>query len=162
MTSRPGAATRQVIRDLARGRHERAVHLIDATAIRRALLGDPVALTELERGAIVVLADEYGLDHQIVAEGLGRSKSTVSTAIIRRRERLPGLAADLLALTMTGPADDLVSAVSARDPDSVRDVLAGWDRQHLAALAVVLADMAAHALPPADPLATHADQPANA
>lgn len=129
--------------------------------IRRALLGDPVTLTELERGAIVVLADEYGLDHQIVAEGLGRSKSTVDTAIIRRRERLPGLAADLLALTMTGPADDLVSAVAARDPDAVRDVLAGWDRQHLAALCVVLADLAADALSPVDPLATPADQPTN-
>lgn len=162
MTGRPGETTRRTIRDLARDRHERAVHLIDATAIRRALLSDPVTLTELERGAIVVLADEYGLDHQIVAEGLGRSKSTVDTAIIRRRERLPGLAADLLALTMTGPAEDLIAAVAARDPDAVRDGLAGWDRQHLAALCVVLADVAAHTLPPADPLATHADQPANA
>lgn len=161
MTDRPGETTRRVIRDLARERHERAVHLLDVTAIRRALLGDPVTLRELERGAIVVLADEYGLDHRIVAEGLGRSTSTVSTAIIRRRERLPGLAADLLALTMTGPADDLIAAVSARDPDAVRGVLAGWDRQHLAALAVVLADLAAHALPPADPLATPGDQTPN-
>lgn len=159
MAGQPGETTRRTIRDLARERHERVVHLLDATAIRRALLGDPVTLTELERGAIVVLADEYGLDHQIVAEGLGRSKSAVDTAIIRRRERLPGLAADLLALTMTGPAEDLIAAVAVRDPDGVRDVLAGWDRQHLAALCVVLADMATDALPPADPLATPVDQP---
>ena len=159
MTARPGETTRRTIRDLARDRHERAVHLVDVEAVRLALLGVRKALTELEAGAVVALCDVGGFDRELTAAGLGITRSSLDDRIAKRHRQLPGLAADLLVLTMTGPAGDLVAAVTARDPDAVRDVLTGWDRQHLAALAVVLADMAADALPPADPLATPGDQP---
>lgn len=142
MSGQPGSATREVIRALATQRHERAVHLIDLEAVRLALLGVPTVLRELEAGAVVALCDLGGLDRELTARGLGVSRSCVDDRIAKRRA-LPGLAADLLALTMTGPAADLVAAVAARDVDAVRGVLAGLDRQHLAALAIVLADLVA-------------------
>jgi len=108
-----------------------------------------------------VIADLDGLDREITAAGLGISRSSLDDRIAKRRRNLPGLAADLLALTMTGPAEDLVSAVAGRDADAARGALAGWDRQHLVALAVVLADIAAQPLPPVDPLTTPGDQPPN-
>jgi hypothetical protein len=121
---------------------ERAVHLIDAEAIRQALLGTPVALTELEKGAVIAICDTDGLDREITARGLGLTHGAVDTAITRRRAAVPRLAADALAAAMGQPARDLTDAVAARDREAVADVLTGLDVLQLRALAVVLADMA--------------------
>lgn len=145
MTGVPGEATRAVKRALAEQGHERARHLIDAVAIAKALEGSPVALTELERDAVIVIADTDGIDREITAAGLGISRSGLDWAIIRQRRRVPALTRDLWAAVMLRPAADLVSAVRAHDPDAVASVLLGLDRQRLAALAVVLASMLADA-----------------
>jgi hypothetical protein len=139
VTAEPGAATRDVKFALAKAEHERAMELVDVTAVLRALSGSPVALTELERDVVIVLADRDGISRQITAEGLGISKSGIDWAVTRQRRRVPALTRDLWAAAMIRPAADLVSAVRHNDPEAVAEVLLGLDRQRLAALAVVLA-----------------------
>jgi len=141
--NRGGQTTGRMIRELARERHERVVHLVDVEAVRRALLGSPTALTELERGAVIALCDLYGLDVTITAAGLGVAPNTVDWTIRRNRKRLPGLTRDLMAAAMLRPAGELVEAVAAGDADAVAGLLTDLDRQRLAALAVVLASMVA-------------------
>lgn len=121
------------------------MHLVDAEAIRRALLGSPVALTQLERGVVVAIADMDGLDREITARGLGISLDALKDRIRSRRRRVPVLQRELLAASMQGPADELVGAVAAGDADAVAGLLTGLDRQRFAALAVVLASMVADA-----------------
>lgn len=121
--------------------NERAVHLIDAEAIRRALLGTPTVLTELERDAAITICDLDGLDRRIAAAGLGMPRDTLATEVIRRRDRLSGFTTRLMAAAAVEPAEDLVDAVDAEDQGAVADVLHGLDLQGLYALAVVLADL---------------------
>lgn len=140
MTDRTGGATTgRVARELAVERHERAVELIDAEAIRRALSGSPAGLTALERDVVITIADLDGLDRRITAAGLGVSLNALEYAILRRRQRVPELTRDLWAAVMLRPAALLVDAVRAGDADGVAAVLAGLDAQGFAALAVVLA-----------------------
>lgn len=139
MSGRPGETTGRVKREIAVERHERAVHLVDGEAIRRALLGSPVALTELERGAVISIASMDGFDRELSAQGLGVSRNTLDSAIAHHRRRLPGLTRDLWAATALRPAGALVEAVASQDAGGVASVLCGLDRQRLAALAVVLA-----------------------
>lgn len=136
-----GETTGRVARELAAERHEKAVHLVDGEAIRRALSGCPTALTELERGVVITIADTDGLDREITAQGLGMSRGTLDWAILRRRQRVPVLTRDLLAAALLRPAGDLVDAVRDADADAVAGVLSGLDRQRLAALRVVLASL---------------------
>lgn len=143
MTAEPGAATRDVTLALARADHERAVELVDVTAVLRALSGSPAVLTALERDVVVVLPDRDGISRQIVAEGLGITRHSVDDAICRQRRRVPALTRDLWAAAMLRPAADLVSAVRANDPVAVARVLVGLDCQRLAALAVDLARLQA-------------------
>ena len=134
-----GELTGRVARELAAERHERAVHMLDATAMIRVLRGSPAILTELERDAVIVLADSDGVDRRIVAEGLGVKKNTLDRMILDRRRRMGGLTRDLQAAAMLRPAAELVAAVGAGDASAVAAVLTPMDRQRLAALAVVLA-----------------------
>lgn len=122
--------------------HERAVHLVDAVAIRKALFGTPVVLTQLERGAVVTICDTHGLSRDLVAEGLEENRRQFEREIAYRRRDLPATRADYLAAAARQPASDLVAAVKAWDRDAVAEVLVGLDVQGLYALAVVLADMA--------------------
>lgn len=134
----PGETDAQV----RRAAHERAVHLVDAVAIRKALFGTPVVLTELERGAVVTICDTHGLSRDLVAEGLEENRRQFERAVAYRRRDLPAARADFLAAAARQPALDLVAAVKAWDRDAVAEVLVGLDVQGLYALAVVLADMA--------------------
>lgn len=146
MSARPGEATGRLLREQARERHEQAVHLLDAEAIRRVLSGCPAWLTELERDAVVTIADVGGLSREITARGLGVSEGALDWAITRRR-RATALTRDLMAAAALRPAADLVEAVAARAAGAVARVLSGLDRQRPAALAVVLALMTADADP---------------
>lgn len=119
--------------------HEQAVHLIDLEAVRKALLGVPVVLTELEAGAVVALCDLGGLDYTITAQGLGISYAAFKDRIKTRRRRAPGLTRDLMAASALRPAAELVSAVAGSDADAVASVLSSLSLQQFAALAVVLA-----------------------
>lgn len=119
--------------------HEQAVHLIDLEAVRKALLGVPVVLTELEAGAVVALCDLGGLDYTITAQGLGISYAAFKDRIKTRRRRVGGLTRDLQAAVMLRPAADLVAAVASGDADRVASVLSPLGLQQFAALAVVLA-----------------------
>lgn len=139
MSARPGEAGRAAARELAAEANERAVHLVDVEAVRAALLGTPVALTELERGAVVALCDLGGFDVAITAAGLGVSVKRLGDRMRVRRRRVPALTRDLWAAVMLRPAADLVDAVASRDAEAVASALCGLNRQHLAALAVVLA-----------------------
>lgn len=125
------------------------MHLVDGEAIRRALLGTPVALTALEQGAVISICDTNGLDREITARGLGMTRGGVDNAIVRAKRAAPARYADVLAAAMEQPAADLVAAVAARDAGAVGEVLAGLDVQQLRALAVVLADLAAREQPAA-------------
>lgn len=136
-----GETTGRVARELAAERHEKAVHLVDGEAIRRALSGCPTALTELERGVVITIADTDGLDREITAQGLGMSRGALDWAILRRRQRVPALTRDLMAAALLRPAGDLVGAVRDADAEAVAGVLSGLDRQRLAALCVVLASL---------------------
>jgi hypothetical protein len=121
--------------------NERRVHLVDAESVRRAVLGDPGALTELERGAVVSIADTDGFDRELTAAGLGVSRKHLEK-LIKRRRILAGFAyRNALAAGMREPAADLIDAVCARDVDAVAEVLTELDTQGLYALAIVLADM---------------------
>lgn len=139
MSGRPGETTGRIARELAAERHERAVHMLDATAMIRVLRGSPAILTELERDAVIVLADSDGVDRRIVAEGLGVKKNTLDRMILDRRRRVPVLTRDLQAAAMLRPAAELVAAVAGSDADAVASVLSGLSLQQFAALAVVLA-----------------------
>ena len=148
MTGRPGEATRAVKRALAVRRHERAVHLVDGAAIRRALSGCPSAIkamTDLEREVVIAIADTDGIDREVTAAGLGISRSTLDWKITHQRRRAAALTRDLWAAAMLQPAADLVSAVRENDPGAVAEVLVGLDPQRLAALCVVLAARVADA-----------------
>ena len=123
--------------------NQRRVHLVDVEAVRRALLGDPAALTELEQGAVVALADLDGFDYTLTARGLGVSPRTLSDRVRARRRRVPALTRDLWAAVMLPAAQALVRAVRLDDADAVAAILTPLDRQRLAALAVVLADLVA-------------------
>lgn len=138
-----GTASSRVRREKAIERHERAVHLLDVEAMLRVLSGSPTFLTEVEREAVIVLADRDGLDRQIVADGLGVQRSTLGDLIEVRRRRLPRITRDLWAAVMLRPARELVDAVAGEDSGAVAGVLVPLDRQHLAALRVVLASMVA-------------------
>ena len=93
--------------------HEQKVHLVDAEAIRQALLGLPKALTALERGAALVVCDQGGLDREIVGRGLGLERESVDRAISRAREVAPDLQLRALAVVL---ADMLAAADAGRDP----------------------------------------------
>lgn len=133
-------ATEHRYAEQAREAHLEAVHLIDTVAIERALMGSPVALRELEQGAVIALADLHGLHREITAAGLGIGPDTLSKRIARARERLPAARLGVLAASLAFTARALVDAVHADDAESVERVLTRLDRQSLAALAVVLAD----------------------
>ena len=136
----------------------RAVHLIDAEAIRRALLGTPTALTELEREASITICDIEGLDRRVTARGLGIPRDTLTQTILRRRDQLPRFTTRLMAAAAVEPAEELVRAVDAADRDAVADVLHRLNRQGLYALAVVLADLVLEARDPdADDAASDED-----
>jgi hypothetical protein len=125
-----------------REQHERAVHLVDGVAIRKALSGTPAALSELERGAVIAICDTYGLSRDLTAAGLGITLAHLEKLIGRRR-MLAGFAYRCaLAAGMREPAADLVDAVAARDVAAVAEILTELDTQGLYALAVVLAEMA--------------------
>lgn len=125
-----------------RDAHERTVHLVDVVAVVRALLGDPVSLTELERGAAIVLCDTLGLMREITADGLAIDPRRLMREIERKRRDLPAARADFLAVAARQPALDLVDAVNAWDRGAVAELLVGLDVQSLYALVVVLAHMA--------------------
>jgi hypothetical protein len=123
--------------------NERRVHLVDAEAVRRALLGDPGALTELERGAVVSICDSNGFDRELTAAGLGVSRKHLEK-LIKRRRMLAGFAyRAALAAGAREPAEELVDAVRDRHILAVAEVLTELDTQGLYALAIVLADMVA-------------------
>lgn len=122
--------------------NERRVHLIDAESVRRALLGDPGALTELEQGAVVSIVDTDGFDRELTAAGLGITRGCLDKQI-RRRRTLAGFAyRSALAAGKREAAADLIDAVRDRDVAAVAEVLTGLSTQGLYALAIVLADMA--------------------
>lgn len=150
MSGRPGEATSRIKRELATAAQERAVHLIDGEAIRRALLGCPAVLTELEREAVIAVCDAGEMDRELTAAGLGLSRRSLDDQIKTRRRRVPVLTRDLQAAAMLRPAAELVEAVGAGDADAVAAVLTPMDRQRLAVLAVVLASMVADADADAD------------
>lgn len=122
--------------------NQRAVHLVDAESVRRAQLGEPGALTELERGAVVSICDSNGFDRELTAAGLGVSRKHLEK-LIKRRRMLAGFAyRTALAAGMREPAAELIDAARARDVVAVAEVLTELDTQGLYALAIVLADMA--------------------
>lgn len=122
--------------------NERRVHLVDAESVRRAVLGDPGALTELERGAVVSIVDTDGFDRELCATGLGVSRKHLEK-LIKRRRLLAGFAyRNALAAGMREPAADLIDAVRERDVNAVAEILTVLDTQALYALTIVLADMA--------------------
>ena len=125
--------------------HEQKVHLVDAEAIRQALLGFPKALTALERGAALVVCDQWGLDREIVGCGLGLERESVDRAISRAREVAPERLGLLLEAAAVESAPLLVGAVEARDAGLVGEFLVDLDVLQLRALTVVLADMLAAA-----------------
>ncbi len=139
--------------------NQRRAHLVDAEAVRRALLGDPVALTELERGATISICDTDGLDRSLTAQGLGITSDHLDKLIYRRRTRAVLAYKNALAAGMREPALDLVDAVRDRDVCAVAEILTGLQQQGLYALAIVLADMAGAAGVARDPGADEA--PAN-
>lgn len=145
MSGHPGETTGRIKREMALERHERAVHLVDGEVIRRALLGSPVAMRELERGAVIAIADTDGIDRELTAAGLSMSRKSLDGAIVARRRQAAALTRDLWAASMLRPAENLVDAVRSGDPDAVAEVLLGLNRQRLAALAVVLAAQVADA-----------------
>lgn len=122
--------------------HARAAHLVDGEAIRQALLGTPVALTALERGASITIADLDGLERTLVARGLRVTRCAVDVMISRRRRALPAARRDLLVTAAHHPAHALIDAVRGRDPDLVREILTGRDVEELHVLAIVLAALA--------------------
>ncbi len=129
-----------------RDAHEREVELIDATAIRRALSGCPVALTAMERGVVISIADTHGMDREVVAKGLGfRQRAGVDAAITRARRAVSDAEKNVLAAAAWDRAMELVEAVQDEDAQAVSAALCDLDRQGLAALAVVLADLVVRA-----------------
>lgn len=121
--------------------NEPRAHLVDAEAIRRALRGDPKALTELEQGAVVSIVDMDGMSREMAAAGLGITSGNLDKRIGKRR-RLAGFAyRRALAAGTRGRARDFAGAVRARDVAAVAEVLTELDTQGLYALAIVLADM---------------------
>lgn len=122
--------------------NRRRVHLVDAEAVRRGLLGDPGAMTELERGAAISIADTDGFDRELTAVGLGITRHHLDK-LIKRQRVLAGFAyRHALAAGMREPAADLIDAVHARNVAAVAEILTELSTQGLYALAVVLADMA--------------------
>lgn len=146
MNGRETAAAEHVIEN------RRAVHLIDAVAIRNALLGSTVALTELERGAVIAICDLHGLDRDLTAAGLGTNREAVDKAIARRRRSAGYAYRAALAAGMREPALDLVDAVRERNVVAVAEVVTVLDTQGLYALAIVLADLVADVRDPANPI----------
>lgn len=134
-----GELTGRVARELAAERQQRAVHLLDGEAIRRALLGCPAVLTELEREAVIAVCDVGQLDRELTAAGLGVSRRSLDDRIKTRRRRVPGLTRDLKAASALRPAAVLVAAVAGSDAAGVASVLSLLSLQQFAALAVVLA-----------------------
>jgi hypothetical protein len=121
--------------------NERRAHLVDVEAVRRALLGVPGALTELERGAVISICDTDGMGREVTAEGLGVTRDNLDR-LIKKRRRLAGFAyRAALAAGAREPALELVAAVRARDILAVAEILTERDTQGLYALAIVLADM---------------------
>lgn len=139
MSGRPGETTGRIKRELATAAQERAVHLIDGEAIRRALLGCPAVLTELEREAVIAVCDAGEMDRELTAAGLGLSRRSLDDQIKTRRRQVPALTRDLQAAAMLRPAAELVEAVGAGDAGAVAVVLSSLSLQQFAALAVVLA-----------------------
>jgi hypothetical protein len=127
--------------------HEQKVHLVDAEAIRQALLGLPKALTALERGAALVVCDQWGLDREIV----GLARESLDRAISRAREAAPERLGELLETAAVESVPPLVDAVRVRDAGLVEELLVDLDVLQLRALTVVLADMLAAAGAPRDP-----------
>lgn len=125
-----------------RTEHERAAHLVDVAAVRRALTGTPTALTKLEQGATIALCDVDGMDRELTGRSLGLAPKTVGRLIDRRRKAVDAAFKNALAAGMAEPAAGLVDAVRDRDAGAVADLLEGLSVQGLYALAVVLADMA--------------------
>ena len=138
---------------------ERTIHLIDQVAIQRALLGEPMALTELERGAAIVLCDLNGLSREITAEALGLNVRQLEREIKYRRRDLPAARADYLATAARQPALDLIDAVDAWDRDAIAAILDGTDRQGLYALVVLLAAFAGRVRDPRRPGLDEAGEP---
>jgi hypothetical protein len=125
--------------------HKRAVHLVDGVTIRAALLGNEVALTELEHDAVISICDVDGMDRDLVRRGLGISRSTLDKAITARRTARPAAERQALATALIEPALDLLAAVRNWDAEAVADVLAQFAGMNLTgwhAFAIVLADMA--------------------
>lgn len=119
--------------------HERAVHLVDAVAIRRALLGDPVALTELEYGACVVICDRGGLNRELVARGLGVGRRRLEREVAYKRRDLPAVERELLAAELRPVAAEFAQAVERGDAAAVAGIAAGLDAEGWCALALNLA-----------------------
>jgi hypothetical protein len=125
--------------------HERAVHLVDVVAVREALLGNEVALTELERDAVISLASGAGMDRDVVRRGLGVCRSTLDTSIKAQRTARPRVERQALATALVEPALDLIAAVRDRDAEAVAELLgqfAGINLTGWHAFAIVLADLA--------------------
>jgi hypothetical protein len=121
--------------------NERRAHLVDAEAVRRALLGDPGALTELERGAVVSICDTDGFGRELTAAGLGITRDNLDKLIDKRRRKAGFAYRAALAAGAREPALELVDAVRGRDILAVAEILTELDTQGLYALAIVLADM---------------------
>jgi hypothetical protein len=122
--------------------NERRAHLVDAETVRRGLLGDPGAMTELERGAAISICDTDGFDRELTAAGLGVTRPHLDK-LINRRRRLAGFAyRNALAAGAREPAAHLIRVVHRRDVAAVAEVLTELGEQGLYALAIVLADMA--------------------
>lgn len=137
MNGRETAAAEKVLDN------ERAVHLVDAETVRRGLLGDPGAMTELERGATISIADTDGFDRELTAAGLGVSRAVFDPKTLTRRRVRAGFAyRSALAAGSREPATDLIGAVRDRDVAAVAEILTPLSTQGLYALAIVLADMA--------------------
>lgn len=129
---------------------ERTVHLIDAEAIRKALLGDPGALTELEQGAAIVITDQWGLDRELTAAGLGVRGDSVKRAISRARSLAPARLRLLLAATAEESVQPVVDAVKARDAELIAEYLTDLDVLQLRALVIALADAVPSTTPAPD------------
>jgi hypothetical protein len=121
--------------------HVGAVHLVDTVAVRRALLGSPVALTELERGAVISICDLGQIDRNLVAQGLGLSKAALNTALRQRQRHLPAAEADTLVAAMAERVPGLVAAVGERDRAAVSRLMP-VQVEELQALVIAFADLA--------------------
>jgi hypothetical protein len=122
---------------------KRAVHLVDAVAIRKALLGTPTALTEIEQGAAITICEVGGLSRDLTAQGLGLERSSIDQLMTRRRRELPAAEADALVAAMADRAQLLIAAVADRKRAAVAEVLQPMPVTELHALAIALADMLA-------------------